>query len=126
MFDPHDLRTLHAGAHGNLRSLLAHCRAIAIDDAGAPLDSAIERYKEHFWQEPDATRLGGRALFLRLRQEQETTSTFKFRKVELKQEGFDPAKVNEPLYVLTARDGSGYQMLSPDLFRRIQEGSLRF
>ncbi|HEX4896332.1 MAG TPA: long-chain-acyl-CoA synthetase [Solimonas sp.] len=65
-------------------------------------------------------------LFLRLRQEQETTSTFKFRKVELKQEGFDPAKVNEPLYVLTARDGSGYQMLSPDLFRRIQEGSLRF
>ena len=31
---------------------LAHCRATAIDDAGAPFHSHAERYKEHFWRHP--------------------------------------------------------------------------
>lgn len=29
----------------------AHCRAVAIDAAGSPFDSAIERYKDAFWAE---------------------------------------------------------------------------
>lgn len=67
VYEPEYLARMRDALLADPRALLAHCRAIAIDDAGAPLDSAIERYKEHFWQEPDATRLGGRALFLRLR-----------------------------------------------------------
>ncbi|MEM7766011.1 MAG: long-chain-acyl-CoA synthetase [Pseudomonadota bacterium] len=39
-----------------------------------------------------------RPLFLRIQPEAETTGTFKYRKVELVQEGFDPSEVSEPLY----------------------------
>ena len=38
-------------------------------------------------------------VFLRLQREAEVTGTFKLRKVELQQEGYDPAKVSEPLFV---------------------------
>ncbi|NKF24027.1 long-chain-acyl-CoA synthetase [Solimonas marina] len=63
-------------------------------------------------------------LFVRLRGEQETTATFKFRKLELKQQGFDPAKVGEPLYVL--RDRSvGYEPLDASLFEAIVRGAVR-
>src|SRR3546814_14892643 len=47
-------------------------------------------------------------LFVRLRSAQETTATFKFRKIELKQQGFDPAQVDEPLFVLRDRS-RGYR-----------------
>lgn len=63
-------------------------------------------------------------LFLRLRAEQETTSTFKFRKVELKREGFDPALVHEPLYLLADRR-HGYQRLTAKLHAQIVAGELR-
>ncbi|MGH8530340.1 MAG: long-chain-acyl-CoA synthetase [Nevskiales bacterium] len=63
-------------------------------------------------------------LFIRLREEQEITGTFKYRKVELKKEGFDPGKVAEPLYILldTKR---GYEPLTADIFRKIGNG-IRF
>ena len=64
-------------------------------------------------------------LFLRLRPEQETTSTFKFRKVDLKREGFDPGVVREPLHVLLNRE-RGYQPLDAVLFADIQKGERRF
>lgn len=63
-------------------------------------------------------------LFLRIRAEQETTGTFKYRKVELKENGFDPAKIKEPLYVLTGRE-RGYEPLTVKLFASIQRGELR-
>ncbi len=63
-------------------------------------------------------------LFIRLRPEQEVTGTFKFRKVEVKQEGFDPAKVREPLYVLID-PARGYEPLTAELFGRIQKGEIR-
>jgi fatty-acyl-CoA synthase len=62
-------------------------------------------------------------LFLRLRGAQETTATFKHRKVDLKREGFDPAVVSDPLYVLQV---DGYCPLTADVFARIQSGELRF
>lgn len=64
-------------------------------------------------------------LFLRIRTEQETTGTFKYRKVELKENGFDPANIKEPLYVLADRE-RGYEPLTAKLFARIQCGELRF
>lgn len=63
-------------------------------------------------------------LFLRIREQQDTTGTFKYRKVELKQEGFDPGKVSEPLYVLADRD-KGYEPLTAELYRRIADGAVR-
>ncbi len=64
-------------------------------------------------------------MFLRLREAQETTGTFKYRKVELKQEAFDPAKVSEPLYALLDRD-KGYERLTAEGFKRIQNSEIRF
>ena len=63
-------------------------------------------------------------LFLRLREEQEVTGTFKFRKVDLKKQGFDPSASDEPMYVLCDR-GRGYEPLTVELFQRISSGELR-
>lgn len=63
-------------------------------------------------------------LFLRLRSEQEVTSTFKFRKVDLKRAGFDPGKIGDPLYVL-ADASRGYEPLTQDIYRRICGGGMR-
>ena len=63
-------------------------------------------------------------LFLRIRETQETTGTFKYRKVELKNEGFDPDKVAEPLYVL-ADPKKGYQPMTRKIFEAIKSGELR-
>ena len=63
-------------------------------------------------------------LFLRLKPEQEVTGTFKFKKMDLKREGFDPASVSEPLYVLVDRS-QGYVPLSAALFKQIHNGALR-
>jgi acyl-CoA synthetase (AMP-forming)/AMP-acid ligase II len=63
-------------------------------------------------------------LFVRLRTAQETTATFKFRKLELKQEAFDPVRVAEPLYVLRDR-ARGYEPLSAELHAAIARGELR-
>ncbi|MFT4046442.1 MAG: long-chain-acyl-CoA synthetase [Solimonas sp.] len=64
-------------------------------------------------------------LFVRLRAAQETTATFKFRKLELKQDAYDPARVREPLYVLRDRAG-GYEPLDAALHARIARGEWRF
>ncbi len=63
-------------------------------------------------------------LFLRLRSQQETTGTFKYRKVELKQQGFDPAQTDEPLYVLSDRQ-RGYETLTAVLYKRLLKAQLR-
>lgn len=63
-------------------------------------------------------------LFLRLKPEQEVTGTFKFKKVDLKREGFDPVALSEPLYVLADRK-RGYEPLTPALHQQIHSGALR-
>ena len=62
-------------------------------------------------------------LFLRLRSGQETTSTFKHRKVDLKRDGFDPSRVGDPLYVLLS---GCYVPLDDQCYQRVQRGELRF
>ena len=62
-------------------------------------------------------------LFVRLLPEIETTGTFKYRKVDLVADGFDPAKVREPLYV---RNGAkGYAPITAEMFADIQAGKMR-
>ena len=63
-------------------------------------------------------------LFVRIVKQQETTETFKVRKVELKQQGFDPAQISEPLYVLLDRDG-GYEPLTTQTYNRFLSGELK-
>ncbi|MDN5873746.1 MAG: long-chain-acyl-CoA synthetase [Sinobacteraceae bacterium] len=64
-------------------------------------------------------------VFLRIRQQEATTGTFKYRKVELKREGFDLEQISEPLYVLAQRQ-QGYVRLTPALALKIQSGELQF
>lgn len=63
-------------------------------------------------------------LFLRVRDEHEITGTFKNRKVELKNEGFDLARVNDPLFYFAGRE-QGYRMLDVEVLERIRSGELR-
>jgi len=63
-------------------------------------------------------------LFLRLRPEQEITGTFKFKKVDLKREGFDPGVVSDPLYVLVDSQ-KGYEPLTGTICQQIEQGALR-
>lgn len=62
--------------------------------------------------------------FLRLRDEQETTGTFKYRKVELKKDGFNPTLLNEPTYYLKDKE-SGYCSLTPDIYTQLVTGVTR-
>ncbi len=62
-------------------------------------------------------------IFLRIREQEEITGTFKYRKVELKEEGYHLAKVSEPLYVLAGKD-SCYQALSADIEAEIDAGRI--
>ena len=59
-------------------------------------------------------------VLIRIRQEQETTGTFKYRKVELKETAW---KVQgEPVYVI---EGDRYVELDPDRRQRLEAGTLR-
>jgi fatty-acyl-CoA synthase len=52
------------------------------------------------------------------------TGTFKLRKVELQNEGYDPAKVSDPLFV---RDDQAraYLPLTPERLAAVRSGELR-
>jgi fatty-acyl-CoA synthase len=65
-----------------------------------------------------------RPLFLRLHPQLAVTGTFKHRKVELVNEGFDPAAVRDPLYFADAERGC-YVPLDAALHARISAGELR-
>ena len=74
-----------------------------LHDFAARLDKALPEYAQ--------------PLFLRLTPRLETTGTFKQRKADLVTSGFDPAKIDAPLYF---RDGEGgFTPLTPALYRRI-------
>jgi fatty-acyl-CoA synthase len=62
-------------------------------------------------------------VFLRLQSHMDTTGTFKRRKVDVAAEGFDPAKVIDPLFVKLPHDG--YQPIDDVMYSRIQSGEVR-
>lgn len=65
-----------------------------------------------------------RPLFIRLQPAMETTGTFKYRKVDLVRDGFDPAKVEHPLYFLMP-DENKYAPITPALYAQIQSGTFK-
>ena len=63
-------------------------------------------------------------VFLRVVQELETTATFKTRKQSLKQDGCDPGKISDPLYVLQPGQPA-YEIFSGPLWNELQQGRLK-
>jgi fatty-acyl-CoA synthase len=63
-----------------------------------------------------------RPMFVRVKSEIETTGTFKYRKVDLISDGFDPGKTSDPLYFDA---GGAYAPLTPALYTEIQSGARR-
>ncbi|MES2539629.1 MAG: long-chain-acyl-CoA synthetase [Pseudomonadota bacterium] len=64
-----------------------------------------------------------RPVFVRLAKTLETTGTFKYRKVDLVSEGFDPAKIDGQVFVRGGK--SGYTKLTSEGFSAIQNGQTR-
>lgn len=64
-----------------------------------------------------------RPAFVRLIKSADTTGTFKYRKVDLVADGFDPAKVDGPVYVRGGRNG--YTKLGETALQAILDGETR-
>lgn len=65
-----------------------------------------------------------RPVFLRLSQEAETTSTFKFKKTNLVKAGFNPANISEPLYFANPASGA-YDLINAETYKQIISGDVR-
>lgn len=87
---------------------------------GAQMDAA--QLAEHLDRELPAYAV---PLFLRLLQQVETTGTFKYKKTDLKRSAYDPAQVNEALFVRLPGE-VGYRPLEPVVFEAIRRGEYRF
>ncbi|MBW2316249.1 MAG: long-chain-acyl-CoA synthetase [Deltaproteobacteria bacterium] len=103
-----------AGAEGR-----AGMMAFVPAEGGAPFDGAV-------FHEFVSERLASYAapLFVRIIESPELTGTFKLRKVTLKEEGFDPSRLTDPLYVRDD-EADAYVPLTPERFAAIAEGTFR-
>lgn len=63
-------------------------------------------------------------VFLRFKSEVEVTGTFKYRKVELVQEGFDPSTISDPMFWMNPATKL-YEALTLEVYGQIQNGALR-
>lgn len=63
-------------------------------------------------------------LFIRIEPEAQTTGTFKFRKVELVDEGYDVAKISDPVF-FGATGSDAYEPLDAEGVTKINEGKAR-
>jgi fatty-acyl-CoA synthase len=65
-----------------------------------------------------------RPLFVRIQPAIETTGTFKYRKVDLVRDGFDPAKIEQALY-FDDPVSDAYEPITPELYAKIQGGGFK-
>ncbi|WP_342737707.1 long-chain-acyl-CoA synthetase [Bradyrhizobium sp. B117] len=65
-----------------------------------------------------------RPVFIRISRELDATETFKQKKGELAREGFDPAAISDPLFMLDPQSGA-YAALDSATFTKIIEGTIR-
>jgi len=65
-----------------------------------------------------------RPVFIRISRELDATETFKQKKGELAREGFDPAMIADPLFMLEPRSGV-YIALDSEAFTKLADGSMR-
>ena len=64
-------------------------------------------------------------VFIRVQPEADTTGTFKYRKVELVAEGFDPDKVTDPLWMLDPEEAR-YVPMTQGRYDRLVSGGYKF
>ena len=62
-------------------------------------------------------------IFIRVRQEQEITGTFKHKKSTLKEEGFDLSLIDEPLFVYKSKSNE-YQPVTKDWLEELSKGAV--
>ncbi|CAL1153617.1 unnamed protein product, partial [Cladocopium goreaui] len=62
-----------------------------------------------------------RPRFLRFLSDMDITGTFKHQKVQLRDQGFDPAKVPDPVYILHP-ESKRYEPLDPQVISQLQQG----
>lgn len=81
----------------------------------------------HTWPNAFRESLPGYAvpLFIRLQQQIEATGTFKYQKVTLKKQAFNPAETDEPLYVLLPGTDC-YVPVDETVYQNICNGTYRF
>jgi fatty-acyl-CoA synthase len=60
--------------------------------------------------------------FVRVMTDLAKTGTFKIQKTELRNDGVDPTRIGDPLYVRTS---DGYQPLTPERWSEVKEGRLK-
>ena len=65
-----------------------------------------------------------RPVFLRIRGEIDVTATFKQKKIDLVRDGFDPSKINDPIYFNDAQ-ANAFVRLDKGLYDSIQAGQVR-
>nr|XP_018898544.1 PREDICTED: long-chain fatty acid transport protein 1-like [Bemisia tabaci] len=65
-----------------------------------------------------------RPLFLRIMENVNLTATFKLKKTELVADGFNPAKISDPLYFADLKTGE-FQPLTQQVYDDIQSGKIR-
>jgi fatty-acyl-CoA synthase len=63
-------------------------------------------------------------VFLRLRGDIETTTTFKIKKIDLAQQGFDPRTIHDPIYV-NDPTAKAFVQIDTALYKRIVAGQVR-
>ncbi|HEX6866522.1 MAG TPA: long-chain-acyl-CoA synthetase, partial [Caulobacteraceae bacterium] len=65
-----------------------------------------------------------RPIFVRLQPQIETTGTFKYRKMDLVADGFDPSKVKDPIYFRDPTKGA-YAKVTKANHAKIVEGGYK-
>lgn len=91
---------------------------VALDiDEGFDFDGLMEYAAQHL---PTYAR----PLFIRIQEEIEKTGTFKQRKVDLVEEGFDPEKIDDPLYFANPETKT-LERIDNDLYEKICKGKFR-
>ena len=65
-----------------------------------------------------------RPLFLRLRKNNDVTTTFKPKKTNLTEEGFDPSRTTDPIYFSDAQR-KAFVRVDPALYEEINAGQAR-
>ncbi len=62
--------------------------------------------------------------FIRILPQADMTSTFKHKKVKLREEGFDINKIEDPIYLID-HNSKNYRILTPEIYSNILEGKQR-
>jgi fatty-acyl-CoA synthase len=88
----------------------------------AAVVSSGEFDPHRFWRAVSDLPAYAQPRFVRVMQGLAKTGTFKVQKAELRKEGIDPSKVQDPLYV---RTNAGYELLTQERWTDVKEGRLK-